>query len=496
MSLRQDQQILPSSRARAAAGGALQATSQLMAMFLGLLLMGFLTRTLGVRHYGLYSVAMVFMNWFTVAVGTVGGAATVRLVAGDHRGASFAVTMLQLMGIAGLVVGGGVGLLAGPVAAELRSPELASLIRILAGAIPINALVGVYSGILSGQARFGAVAAVMPLGWGVQLACAVVLVGNGWEAQGAVTAVLVAGSCQLLLLRLLTGIPLFSRQRVSFKQLWCSTQHLAGMQLAVYLVQSMDLIALKYFSGSPLAIGFYAGAQNIATAGSLFFNAASNSMLQSLARNHRDDDHTALQRTATLLVRSALVYGGLLATISILAPDIVTFLLGKEFSPAGQVLRLLLWVTAFRTAASAARLLIAAAGGKTSLIPLMVLLFPAGLTAFALFIPNGGTVAAALVSLLLACSLTLLTMTEGLKLAGIAFPWVTLVRVSTAGGGAALLSLLLPGESAQVIIRLLLVVLFYGVFLLLLGEQRPRLYQVRGFCRALLHQVAVRPSAR
>lgn len=76
--------------------------------------------------------------------------------------------------------------------------------------------------------------------------------------------------------------------------------------------------------------------------------------------------HEKAQQTARLYVRIALTYAALLAALSVLSGDIVTFLLGKEFAPSTPVLHFMLWAVAFRVLAHTGRVLLNAAGERVS----------------------------------------------------------------------------------------------------------------------------------
>jgi len=51
----------------------------------GLVLMGYLTRRLGLADYGRYALSILLMNWIGVSIGLATGGALVRLVAGGGR---------------------------------------------------------------------------------------------------------------------------------------------------------------------------------------------------------------------------------------------------------------------------------------------------------------------------------------------------------------------------------------------------------------------------
>ena len=96
-----------SARARVAAGSVLMVASRVAVLGCGLVLMGYLTRRLGLADYGRYALSILLMNWIGVSIGLATGGALVRLVAGRADGHRFAVSMLQLV----TLVSGGLGIL-------------------------------------------------------------------------------------------------------------------------------------------------------------------------------------------------------------------------------------------------------------------------------------------------------------------------------------------------------------------------------------------------
>ena len=482
------ERAVASANAKAAAGGAFLALSQISGLLLGLLLMGYLTRQLGSRQYGVYALSMLLMNWFSTLISAVCGPATVRLVAGRDDGHRYAVTMLHLMGGLGLVAGGFLALTAPVLGALLGSADLPPLLRILAWALPIQAVAGVYRGIVNARGQFGTSAILTPIAWALQLAGAFVFIESGYAARGAVMPVLGVGLFEVVVGRLLTKIPIFNRDGVKLRNLWRQSRLTVGMHLIMRIGLNMDLVALKYFGGSLGIAGHYAGAQNIMTSAIVTFSGPINTtILQTLSQSYRDADWTAARRTGLIFLRLSLVYGGILMAHAVLANDIVRLLLGGGFAGAGSILAILLGVAAFRVIAFSSRTLITAAGESAKILPSLLAVLVAGCIAFALTIPQGGAIAAAAVSLTISGALAYFSVREALTLTGISFPWVTLVRVALAGSCTALVSTLMPGTGLWVILKLTVATFTYGVLLLALGEFRLSLRHAENFKSGLLH---------
>jgi O-antigen/teichoic acid export membrane protein len=453
-----------------AAGSVVMVASRVAVLGCGLVLMGYLTRKLGLEDYGRYAFSLLLVNWIGVSIGLATGGALVRLVAGRADGHRFAVSMLQLVAL----VSCGLGLLlfagAGWLAAAVRSPEIADLLRVLAIDLPLGGMAGVHLGILTARGEFLKNAIGILAGWILQLGAAVVFLEGGAGLRGAGWAVVAGGAGQLALARAMSGVEMISRERVGFSELWGETRLMAGAQLALRVSQSMDLVAVKYFLLSPAFAGLYAGVQNIGFAAMMLFQPTTPVVQQSLSKSRLAENHTEAEKVAQTFLRAALIYGGVLVALGVFSREIAVFLLGREFSESGQVLAVLLVAVAFRIQASAGRTLISAAGERLSIMVPLVVLITAGAVAFAVVVPRAGLLGAAWVAACLAIGTALVSLRDGIRLLGLRYPWATLARVVAAMAATAGLGLWLRSFSFHVLVDLTLATLCYGAMLLLLRE--------------------------
>lgn len=473
-------------RASAAAGSVIQIGARIGVLLLSVVLMGYLARRLGTAEYGRYAVAVVLINWLTITIAAATGGATVRLVAGQKNGHRYAVSMLQMVGVLSGTLAVVIALAAQPLADLLRSPAIAPLLRILSVDFALGTVAGIYVGILVAQGRYGlsamtAVAAIL-----TQLLAAFFLIERGLLAAGACWAVVAGAVVQLVMGRWASGIAFFSRDRVPFGDLWGHTRLLAGAQLALRISQSMDLLAVKFFAVSPALAGLYAGGQNIGQAGFMLFGPTQAVLLQSMAKSRQEENQADAARTGTLYLRVTLTYGALLCALSVLADDIVVFVLGPSFAASGPILAILLWAVAFRLLAATGRTLISAVGEKVSIMLPLVLLIALGIIAYAIAIPRGGIMAAAAVALGLAAAAGFTSLREGLKIMGMAFPWASALRIAAAAAVTAVVAIVLPSSGWWLVANLSTACLVYAALLYLLKEWRPTGGQIQTLLKTLL----------
>ena len=467
-------------------GSVIQVATRLGVLLLGALLMAYLTRRLGTAEYGRYAVAMVMVNWLTIGLAVATGSTTVRLVAGQQHGRRYAVTLAQAVALLSAAIAAVVAGLAGPFADLFRSPNIAPLLRLLSLDLALGAVAGIYVNVLIARGRFALSAMTSLSAAGMQLVTAVFFVEHGYLALGACAAAVTGSAVQLALGRVASGIPFFSRDRVPFGDLWGHARLLAGGQLALRVTQSMDLLAVKYFANSAALAGLYAGGQNIGQAGFMLFGPTQNVFLRSLAKSRGDGNIEEARKTAVLYLRAALTYSALLCALSVKAGEIALFLLGPAFADSGAVLAILLWAVAFRVVAGTGRTLIAAVGERASIMFPLLLLIALGIVAYALAVPRGGIVGAAVVALVLAGGAGLTSLREGLRLTGISFPWSAMIRITGSAVLAGATAMVIPGHGWMVFASLTSACLVYAFALYLLKVWRPTGQQIGSLRNALV----------
>lgn len=462
----------PSARVRVAAGSALQIASRIAVLGCGLVLMGYLTRNLGLADYGRYALAVLLVNWAATSLALATGGALVRLVAGKHDGHRYAVSMLQLSTLVGVGLGFAFFLAAEPIASALKSPGIADLLRILAIDLPLGAMAGIHLGVLTAQGRFLKNAVGVLAGWILQLAAGVAFVEGGLGASGAAWAIVASGFAQLLLVLAMSGLRFFSTERVPFSELWSQTRLLAAAQVALRVSQGMDLLAVKYFLGVPALAGLYAGAQNIGFASLMLFQPSTSVVLQSLSKSRREENPAEAARVGETFVRVSLIYGGVLIALSVFSREITVLLLGPQFAESGPVLAVLLAAMAFRIQAVTGRTLLSAAGEKAFILAPLLAMIVLAIAAFAFAIPRFGILGGATVAAALGLGTAIVSLRDGLRLMNLAFPWITFGRVTLAGAATAMFSIFLRSLDWHVLLCLTLATLFYGTALLLFREIR------------------------
>jgi O-antigen/teichoic acid export membrane protein len=478
---------IAAAHGRHAAVGTVQVfTAQALALVAGLVTTAFLSRTLGPELYGLFAVASGIVVWIELIVTMGFRATTVKFVAEATDWRAVASRLVQAQLLVSLGAGSLLLIVAPALASWLKSPELASYLRLFALEIPIFALAHVLRSILVGRGAFGQGASVVAVRWLTRMVLIFLLVGLGFSVTGAILATIGASATQAII-SLIFARPGLSR-RSAFPM-----GHLAGYALpllfhgmAMHMFSRIDLLAVKALGESPEAAGFYGAAQNLTIvpvgllAGS--FSPLLLSTLTQVLRNGRNETSRAMIRQATRLVLGLLPFAGLAAGA---ATEIVDLVYGSQFLPAGPLVAMLMFAalglmmirinSATFTAESRPGWPIAVSG------PLLLL----AVGAYLVLIPRFGAAGAAAAVTVLSWLGAAATMLAVHRRSDVAPPLATIVRTGVTTLVAYGLASIWHTSGASVILELLGITAIIITCLFLLGELTRR--DLR-FVRSLLRR--------
>lgn len=431
-----------------------------------------LTRHLGSTEYGRYALGMVVQNWSAGLAILLLGGSIVSVVAGLHDGESYAVTMYRLAIAAGLVITAFLLSTAGWIAELLGLPSLETFVRVIAlDATPAAAAV-VQQGVAMARGRV-LWAAAMPLaGIIIQLAVVAAAMTMKGSAEWAAAAVVASSVVQSAIGQAVTRIPIWRGTGVPTAVLWKRTGKIAAAQMLNRILGNMDLPAVQHGIGGGHMAGCYAGARNIAITCVMLFFPVGGVVQRSVASALRDHRTADAQAVARAFLRTAGIWGGLAATLSVHAEDIVDLILGPGFAAGAPLLMMLLWTAAFRILSVAGRMLVTAAGESGWQLLIATALSVAGAAAYLVIVPRHGALAAAIISGVLAIVSTGIALVAASRSLAMPLPLGSLLRIALAAAVSAAIGLAMPLPDTHVLIRLMLLSALYGLMLCLAGEFR------------------------
>jgi O-antigen/teichoic acid export membrane protein len=445
--------------------------AEALALPTGIVTVVLLTRRLGPDGYGLFILAASLIIWLQVSISAFLARTTVAFIshAEDWRPVGAAVVRLYLL--LGLGVAVLVWLSAPILAAGLGEPERLPLyIRLFTLDLLLSGLADAHRQILIGLGRFRPSALGRAARWIGRLMLIALLVELGLSIPGAIIGSLAAAACELLVARYYIRPAILGRLTVP---LWPFLRFSAPLLLsgiALRLLVTMDLFALKAMGGTATDAGHYAAAQNLALVPGLFALAFSPVLLSSLSHALHLGDHIgarALGRDALRIAFGVLPFVGLSAGA---APEIVRLIYGVEFEAAAPLLAMLFMAGVGLLLMTIAANILVALGKPQWTMVYTVPLVPLALIGHLLVIPHAGAPGAALVtvtSAMVGAAAGLLAVHNRWRLQP---PIATATRSLLIALLALGIAMAWPTSGAMVVVKLAVISVGIAVIYRLLGE--------------------------
>ena len=304
----------------------------------------FLTRQLGPEGYGRLTLAVSLIAWVEWTINSFFSRAVVKHIgeAADWRPLGTAAIQLQLrFGLGAMVM---MWVLAVPLAGFFNEPSLAGFFSVLALDIPLFVLAQAHRHVLMGTGLFAACANASMIRWVMRLVLILLLVMLGFSIYGVLLGILGSTALELWILRRIIRPSLVPKTKIRDWPLWNYSVPLFVSALSVATVSREDLFfltALRTDAGQE--IGWYGAAQNLSMLPGLLGMTMIPILLSTLSRLRAQG---GIDQFRVLTVNSFRVVVGLLpfmALISGSASELVVFLFGTAFEPAGPVLALLIF---------------------------------------------------------------------------------------------------------------------------------------------------------
>jgi O-antigen/teichoic acid export membrane protein len=235
--------------------------------------------------------------------------------------------------------------------------------------------------------------------------------------------------------------------------------------------ERIDLFALQTLGADAAQTGLYGAAQNLAMTPVWLAQSLLALTLSSVAELLITGDVASGRRLACQTLRGALLLLPLAALVAGSAPQVISFVYGTQYAAAAPVLRSLIFAAMGLVQISTVAALLSAFHRATWQAALVVPLVPLAIAVHAVVIPRLGPTGAALTTVSLAWSCTLVSWYVLYRLTRVAVPLGTLLR-------SAFLSLIgyflvqrwpSPGP-AWLPVQLISLAVLLGVTALMLGE--------------------------
>jgi len=443
---------------------------------------GFLTRQLGPQGYGLLALTLTTIIWIESAINSFFTKATIKFVgeADDWKPVGAMVIRLSLkIGIGAMVL---IWILAAPLSALFKEPDLAFYLRVCALDIPMLCVGQAYRNVLIGMGNYRAGAAARAGRWLVRMGLVVALVQAGFSITGALLGVIGSSLAELLLSRWYLGEGMFVKQAPVSLPIQRYGALLFLSSICLIFFNGMDLFMLKILGGTAAQAGIYSAAQSLSLLPGLFSWTFSSLLLATLSRQLADCQQERARELARDALRVTMLLLPVAAIIAGAAPEIVQVVFGAAFLPAGPLLALLIVGAVSNVMLMVSITIMTAAG-----LPARTIMFTAPLVLLALaghlvLIPRFGQQGAALVTVVVS-SLGAIAAGAGVYALWKVWPPVgTVIRSLAIGLVVGTVSLWWPTSGVLVFPKLVLLGIISVLGYWWIGEFRPgEIAAVRSF---------------
>jgi O-antigen/teichoic acid export membrane protein len=227
---------------------------------------------------------------------------------------------------------------------------------------------------------------------------------------------------------------------------------------------------LKSLGADAAAAGVYGVAQNLALLPTLFSYACAPALLSTLARALREGDEEGARALARLALRAVVLLLPLAAATAGAAPEIVTFVFGREFGASAELLRPLIFGSLALLLVSVTASVLAAAGRERWTLHVAWPTLACAFVGHALLIPSLGARGASVVTTLTACACAFVSLALVWRAWRIALPARTLLSSAAVAACAYALTAFVPSAGMLLALKLACVCALSAAALALLGE--------------------------
>ena len=448
--------------------------AELILLPTGLVTAAVLTRTLGPRGYGLFSVAATFITWIAVTTTTLLARAAVKFVSETDEWRPVATGVLRWRLAIGAAMALAVAAAAVPIARLLGEATLAPYLAVFAIDVLLFNLVRAYRDVLTGRGRFREVAALSAARWTARLVFIVVLVRLTGSVMGAVVGSVCATVVELLVARWRQRIPLRGHSTVTRSMLWSVAAPLMIYGVSQQLFGRIDLFALSALSHSPVDAGLYAAAQNLSVAPGLFAMAIGPLLLATLARLRRSGAENEARRVGHIALRVSIALVPLAAIVAGAASEIVRVIFGASFTASGPLLAVLFAGSVALAIMSVAVSIITAIDRQRVVSVLGLVVLGAAIVGHLVMIPRFGAEGAAIVTTVCGVLGALASLVFVHRMWGV-HAYATMARAAVLALPAYWLAARVAGMGLVVLLLALgLITLAVAIAFVALGELRSR----------------------
>lgn len=429
----------------------------------------FLTRSLGPAHYGIFVVVSRLINWIELVSTSVFSSTTVRFIAEESDWQALATTIVRLHLIMGCGIAALLWILSSPISAMFDEPALCAYLRLFAIDIPIFNLACANSNILIGLGRFKERARIRTIRWISRMILIILFVEAGLSVTGAIMGSIGASVLELGASLFYIRVPLFSKIAFPPSRLRGVAAPLFMSALSLRIFKT-DLFLLKILGGSAASAGFYGASLNLTRPFALVSESLTPALLATLTRLLSEKEISRAREIGKIIVCAPLRLAPFAAMTAGSACEIVRFVFGEAFAPAGPILGLLIFSIICLFILKISNAIFTAL--RKPRVPFMITgpMVPMALIGHLILIPRMGAVGAALVTTLTAALGAMVSVFLLYRIWGISPRFRTLLNMILCSSIAWVLTVIWPTSGLILILKLAVISLMILLLFFILRE--------------------------
>lgn len=433
----------------------------------------FLARSLGPVNYGLFALASTLISWTEWTGTSAFSGTTVKFVAEETDWQIVGNTVAQLHLIIGIITALLLWLTAAPLSRMFDEPSMAGYLKLFSVEIPIFCLTRANCYILVGMGRFKERARVSACRLISRLILIVLFVETGFSVKGAIIATVGSSLIEWGMTLLYVRPSLFARHYFPLRRLWDFGLPLFISSLSLRIF-GMDMLALKVLGGTAAQVGFYSAATNLAMPFSLISDSLTPPLLSTLSRLFSEQDYAKANEIGKSVIRSVFWLMPFAVVTVAAGSEIVSFIFGEAFLPAGPILSLLIFsATALFVIKVAIAILTALDKPRWTFI-LTGPMVPAAIAGHLFLIPRWEAMGAAFVTTMVGCLAALAFLFAIYRAWQIFPPLKTVLRSMLCSFIAFFLTVIWPASGLMLILKLISIAIVILLIFRLLGEFTDR----------------------
>ncbi len=446
----------------------------------------FLTRFLGPRDYGLFTLSaslVSLVQWLAIAPLASAPVKIVREAQDWRPVASALLRAHAALGCIAVIV-----LLAGaPVLAIVfDEPALVFPLLLLAPEALVFTLAAAHRQVLVGLGDYAGRAAAGAARWSARLVLVLALVGAGAGIPGAMVALIGASLAELLACRTRVQPSLFATGSFRLRSLAFELLPVAAFAACLRLFSNLDLFLMKALGASASETGMYGAALNVFHGVVLTGSAVTPLLLSSMAGQLSKGDVGAARGLARDGIRAGVLLFPFAALAAPCAGEIARLLFGPAYAASGQVLAVLGFAAVANLLLLVAAQMLIAANRPAWCALLGLALLAAGAVGVMVVAPRYGLPGVAWARTGVTAVVATFAVGLACRVLGAAMPWRSVAVAGVLGAGAWAASGLLPAAGLLVLVKVL--VLSLALLLALFASGELGRAQVRALAAALSPQ--------